>query len=116
MMHALLASTQEDRMSDGGKREGTRGRDRDRESISVSQDYFLLKIIPCFPVGTHTQTPPQPSVLSLSISIKETSLFIVSWQAERAGRGAIVCKEAQCWSVDGGGDYRFERRWRFGER
>lgn len=81
----------------GGKGEGTRGRDKDRESVSVSQDYFLLKIIPCSPVGTHTQTLPQPSVLSLSISIKETSLFIVSWQAERAGQGVSVCKEARRW-------------------
>lgn len=78
----------------GGKGGGTRRRDRDGESVSVPQDYFLLKIIPCSPVGTHTQTPPQPSVLSLSISIKETSLFVVSWQAERAGWGANVCKEA----------------------
>lgn len=44
-------------MSDGGKDGGRRGRDRDGESVSVPQDYFLLKIIPCPPVGTHTQTP-----------------------------------------------------------
>lgn len=42
----------------GGKEAGTRGRDRDGESVSVPQDYFLLKIIPCPPVGTHTQTTP----------------------------------------------------------
>jgi len=57
MMHALMASTQEDRMSDGGKGEGTRGRDRDRESVSVSQDYFIENnpMFPCW--YSHTNTP-----------------------------------------------------------
>lgn len=103
-------------MSDGG------GKDKEQEAGTEIERVFqchkiiyLLKIIPCSPVGTHTQTPPQPSVLSLSISIKETSLFIVSWQAERAGRVAIVCKEAQCWRrgsemVDGGVSTGFQRR------
>lgn len=79
--------------------------DRDRECFSVTR-LFLLKIIPCFPVGTHTQTSPQPTVLSLSISIKETSLFVVSWQVESVGWGASVCKKATVLEkrdgVDGG--------------
>lgn len=74
-----------------GKDGGRRGRDRDRESVSVSQDYFLLKIIPCSPVGTHTQTPPQPPVLSLNISIEETSLFV-----RRKSRPGRECVRGGC--------------------
>lgn len=96
-----------------GKGGGTRGRDRDRERECFSATrLFLLKIIPCSPVGTHTQTPPQLSVLSPSLSMNETSLFVVSWQAERACRGAKVCKEVAVLeegeSVDGGGKRSFE--------
>lgn len=56
-MHALLASTQ-DRLSDGGKRRrNKRQGQRWRECFSATR-LFLLKIIPCLPVGTHTQTTP----------------------------------------------------------
>lgn len=43
----------------GGKKEAgpEAGTEREREEFQLSQDY-LLKIIPCTPVATHTQTPP----------------------------------------------------------
>jgi len=40
MLLTLLASALKDRMIDGGKRGGRRGRDREGESVSVAQDYF----------------------------------------------------------------------------
>lgn len=76
-----------------GKGGGTRGRDRDR--VFQCHKIIFIENNPMFsPVGTHTQTPPQPSVLSLGISINETSLLVVSWQAERVGWGVKVCEEA----------------------
>jgi len=40
MMHALLAPTQKDRASDGGKEGGTKAGTEIEGKVSVSQDYF----------------------------------------------------------------------------
>lgn len=41
-----------------GKDGGRRGRDRDRESVSVSQDFFFIENNPMFPCWySHTNTP-----------------------------------------------------------
>lgn len=99
----------------GEKGGGTRGRERDGE-FQCHKINLLKKIIPCSPVATHTQTLPRPSVLSLNISIQETSLFLVSWQVERVGLGAKVCEETTAFGEEGGGvsrwcgKYGFERR------
>ena len=76
----------------GGKARGTRGGDRDGERVSVPQDYFfLLKIIPCSPVGTHTQTTTQPSVLSLSISRTGDKSFRSELASGQSGPRAREC-------------------------
>lgn len=91
------------------------------ECFNATRLFLLLKIIPCSFAGTHTQTPPPPSVLSSSISINETSLYVMCRQMKRAGWGwgANVCKEAtalekgrgvrRCWSqcrcLTGGKDF-----------
>lgn len=94
-----------------GKGGGTRDRDRERACFNDTR-LFLLKIIPCSPVGTHTQTTPRLSVLSPGLWTNETSLFffgVVSWQAERACRGARVCERVAAFRGKG------ECRW-WGER
>lgn len=91
MMHALLASTQKDRMSDGRKSRGNKRQgQRWRESFSATR-LFLLKIIPCSPVGTHTQTTPQPPVLSLSISRTGDKSFCSELASGQSGPRAREC-------------------------
>lgn len=65
----------------------------EREHVSMAQDYFLLKIIPCSPVGTHTQTTPRLSVFSPGLWTNETSLFFF-WCGELASGESMPGRES----------------------
>lgn len=89
-------STQTEWVMEERKRAGTRGRNREVGCFNATRLFLLLKIIPCSLAATHTQTPPPPSVLSTSVSLNETSLYVMCRRVERAGWGwgAKVCEEA----------------------
>lgn len=68
------------------------GTELEREGFSVTR-LFLLEIIPCSPVGTHTQSLPTALRSSHTVAQLRRSLFILSWRVEPLDLGMSVRKQ-----------------------
>lgn len=108
MMHALLASTRTDRMSDGGEK-------AEKQKAEKEIEFQCHKIIfiennPVFPLLVALKRPHSPPVLLPSIW--ERSLFITEPTSGNSRRaGASVCKKVMALDRTGRGGWILARVW-----